>query len=79
VFSVTEIPSTKTRPTVERIAHFADRARATHLQPDARGLLKRNILDSLGCAIAALPGPRATFIAAHQHCRAYMNHPRYPE
>jgi hypothetical protein len=50
VFSVTAIASTKTHPTVERIAHFADRAGATHLQPDARGLLKRNILDSLGCA-----------------------------
>lgn len=26
------------------------------LLPEARRLLKRNILDSLGCAIAALPG-----------------------
>jgi len=53
---MTDIPSTRTRSTVERIAIFADQARATHLLPDARRLLKRNILDSLGCAIAALPG-----------------------
>jgi len=51
-----DIPSTRSRPVVERIAIFADRARATHLLPDARRLLKRNILDSLGCAISALPG-----------------------
>lgn len=44
------------RPAVERIAAFADRAQATNLAPDVRRLLKRNILDSLGCAIAALPG-----------------------
>jgi 2-methylcitrate dehydratase len=44
------------RPAVERIAAFTDQAQASHLAPDVRRLLKRNILDSLGCAIAALPG-----------------------
>jgi 2-methylcitrate dehydratase len=41
---------------VERIAAFAAAARPEHLTNDTRRLLKRNILDSLGCAIAALPG-----------------------
>jgi 2-methylcitrate dehydratase len=44
------------RPTVERIAAFAASARPEHLTGDIRRLFKRNILDSLGCAIAALPG-----------------------
>jgi len=44
------------RTTVERIAHFADAARASHLHETSRALFRRNILDSLGCAIAALPG-----------------------
>src|SRR5208337_2482865 len=47
----------ETRSAVERIAVFAAAARPEHLRPDIRQLLKRNILDSLGCAIAALPGP----------------------
>jgi len=42
--------------TVQRIGTFASNARASHLTPQARKLFKRNILDSLGCAIAALPG-----------------------
>jgi 2-methylcitrate dehydratase len=41
---------------VERIGAFAAAARPEHLALKARQLLKRNILDSLGCAIAALPG-----------------------
>lgn len=40
----------------ERIGQFAHDARAAHLAPPTRPVLKRNILDSLGCAIAALPG-----------------------
>jgi len=44
------------RSTVERIAAFAASARPEHLTGDIRRLFKRNILDSLGCAIAALPG-----------------------
>jgi len=47
----------ETRPAVERIAAFAATARPEHLTPDIRRVFKRNILDSLGCAIAALPGP----------------------
>src|SRR6516162_3624213 len=46
-----------TRSAVERIAAFAAVARPENLTPDIRRLFKRNILDSLGCAIAALPGP----------------------
>ena len=41
---------------VERIATFAAAARPRRLTVDVRQLFKRNILDSLGCAIAALPG-----------------------
>jgi 2-methylcitrate dehydratase len=46
-----------TRSAVERIAAFAFAAGPEHLKPHTRQLFKRNILDSLGCAIAALPGP----------------------
>src|ERR1700681_4531587 len=44
------------RSAVERIAAFAAAARPEHLTNEARQLFKRNILDSLGCAIAALQG-----------------------
>ena len=44
------------RSAVERIAAFAAAARPEQLTSDIRHLFKRNILDSLGCAIAALPG-----------------------
>src|SRR5260370_5658541 len=40
--------------TVDAIAGFAYRAVSTSLKPDARKLYKRNILDSLRCAISAL-------------------------
>src|SRR6201988_156393 len=43
------------RSAVERIGAFAAAARAQQLKPDLRQLFERNILDSLGCAIAALP------------------------
>lgn len=45
------------RSAVERIAAFAVAARAEHLTPDIRPLFKRNILDSIGCAIAAVAAP----------------------
>src|ERR1700728_1625722 len=41
---------------VEHIAAFAASARPKHLRSDIRQLFKRNILDSLGCAIAGLEG-----------------------
>jgi 2-methylcitrate dehydratase len=44
------------RSVVDRIAAFAASAGPEHLTNDIRRLYKRNILDSLGCAIAALPG-----------------------
>ena len=43
-------------PAVSAIAAFASSASARALTPDIRKLYKRNILDSLGCAIAAMPG-----------------------
>jgi len=49
--------TTQPRSAVERIADFAAAACAEHLAADVRTLFKRNILDSIGCAIAALPGP----------------------
>lgn len=42
---------------VERIAAFAHSARPEQLTPGLRHLFKRNILDSLGCAIASLAAP----------------------
>ena len=48
--------------TVNAIAGFAARAAATSLKPDIRDLYKRNILDSLGCAISALPGAPFTVL-----------------
>ena len=41
----------ETRSAVERIAAFAAAARPERLTTDIRQLFKRNILDSLGCAI----------------------------
>lgn len=43
--------------TAQQIACFAANAKSSHLGDDARKRFRRNILDSLGCAIAALPGP----------------------
>ena len=48
-----------TPTTVQRIGTFAYDARASHLTPQSRALFKRNILDSLGCAIEALIPIRA--------------------
>jgi len=42
---------------VEQIAAFAAAARPAHLTPDLRQIFKRNILDTIACAIAAQPGP----------------------
>jgi 2-methylcitrate dehydratase len=45
-----------TPTTVQRIGKFAYEARALQLTAQTRRVFRRNILDSLGCAIAALPG-----------------------
>jgi len=58
-------------PTVSAIAAFANRASADALKPDIRKLFKRNILDSLGCAIAALPG--APFAALREQFAEYRS------
>src|SRR5258708_17543848 len=57
--------------TVNAIAAFADRAVSTSLKPDARKLYKRNILDSLGCAISALSG--APFTALREQFSEYRS------
>jgi 2-methylcitrate dehydratase len=46
----------QTSSAVERIAAFAAAAQPEQLPSDIRHLFKRNILDSLGCAISALQG-----------------------
>src|SRR5580700_10045281 len=46
----------ETRPAVERIGTFAAAVRPEHLTTDIRQLFKRNILDGIGCAIAAIAG-----------------------
>src|SRR6201995_72973 len=60
-----------TPSTVNAIAGFADRASARALKTDARMLYKRNILDSLGCAISALPG--APFAALREQFAEYRS------
>ena len=65
-----------TQPIVERIATFSVAARPVHLTSVIRQLFKRNILDSLGCAIAALPGP--PFLALReQFAGAVVFEPRH--
>ena len=49
-------PAVAVDTAVERIASFAHAARPEHLTSEIRKLYKRNILDSLGCAIAGLQG-----------------------
>src|SRR5258708_23323788 len=59
--SMTELITPKrqaeTHSAVERIGAFTAAARPAHLTTDIRQLFKRNILDSIGCAIAAVAGP----------------------
>ena len=59
--SMTELITPKrqaeTHSAVERIGAFAVAARPEHLTTDSRQLFKRNILDSMGCAIAAVSAP----------------------
>jgi 2-methylcitrate dehydratase len=47
----------ETGTAVEQIGVFAAAARPEHVTTDSRLLLKRNILDSIACAIAAVAGP----------------------
>jgi 2-methylcitrate dehydratase len=47
----------ETRSAVERIGAFAAAARPERLPTDIRQLFKRNILDSIACAIAAVASP----------------------
>src|SRR3984957_15726712 len=60
-----------TVPAVNAIAAFANRASARALKPYVRKLFKRNILDSLGCAISALPG--APFAALREQFAEYRS------
>src|SRR5580700_4060164 len=61
----------KERTAVERIAAFTSKAKPSHLTAETRALLKRNILDSVGCAIAALPG--APFRALRDQFEEYRS------
>jgi 2-methylcitrate dehydratase len=63
------LPTSSTSLAVEQIATFAHRANAGHLSSEIRELLKRAILDSLGCAFAALPG--GPFVRLRQQLRAF--------
>jgi 2-methylcitrate dehydratase len=47
----------ETHTAVERIGAFAAAARPEQLTTEIRQLFKRNILDSIACAIAAVEGP----------------------
>jgi len=49
-------PAVSVEPAVDRIASFATAARPEHFTSENRRLYKRNILDSLGCAISGLQG-----------------------
>jgi 2-methylcitrate dehydratase len=49
-------PHVEVRSAVEHIAVFTASVRPEHLGSNVRQLFKRNILDSLGCAIAGLQG-----------------------
>jgi 2-methylcitrate dehydratase len=67
------VPSTlqkqATRPAVESIGSFAVSVRPEDLTARLRSLYKRNILDSIGCAISALAG--APFSALRQQFEEY--------
>ena len=54
---------------VVRIGAFTTGARSDHFTADTRLLLKRNVLDSIGCAIAALSG--APFQALREQFQEY--------
>ena len=70
---MTTFPSTlqkqATRPAVESIGSFAVNVRPEDLTAHLRSLYKRNILDSIGCAISALAG--APFSALRQQFEEY--------
>ena len=60
------------RLAIDRIAAFAASAQPEHVRSDIRQLFKRNILDSLGCAIAGL---QLTFRKL-RGCTTSREHPR---
>jgi 2-methylcitrate dehydratase len=51
--------------TVDRLAEFVVNADQSDISGDARGMLKRNVLDSIACAIGALDGELIPAIRAH--------------
>jgi 2-methylcitrate dehydratase len=50
---------------VEELGQFSANATWEHVGASARPLLRRNVLDSLGCAIAALDGELVTVLREH--------------
>lgn len=67
--TLTPRPEMEAGSAVDRIAAFAAGARSEHLTPAIRQTLQRNLLDSLGCAIAGLRG--APFQALRQQFEEY--------
>lgn len=59
------IPTRQHSYTVDALAEFALEAPAGDLLEGAGFLLRRNVLDSLGCAIAALDGPTVQTVRDH--------------
>jgi 2-methylcitrate dehydratase len=51
--------------TVDRLAEFVVNADQSDISGDARPMLKRNVLDSIACAIGALDGELIPAIRAH--------------
>ncbi|WP_028933604.1 MmgE/PrpD family protein [Pseudonocardia spinosispora] len=50
---------------VEELGRFSADSRWEHVSESARSLLRRNVLDSVGCAIAALDGELPTTLREH--------------
>lgn len=59
------ITTAQRRYTVDALAEFALEAQPGDLSQGAGLLLRRNVLDSLGCAIAALDGPAVRTVRDH--------------
>src|SRR5690348_7588484 len=57
--------ATTTSHTVDRLAEFTVSAARADLPPRAAAMLKRNVLDSIACAIGALDGEPIADIRSH--------------
>ena len=66
--------STPQRFAVDALADFVASAEMAHIPPGAAALLRRNVLDSIACAIAALDGE--TVLAVRDQIEAVGGNPR---